>query len=300
MTNFYKDQRKIELRVGIIAILALIVLVVGYAWLRNTLQLKSMTQVRIKFNNAQGIEVGDKITVNGMETGRIKKISQLEDGVLITGQIKLKHPLRQGARYIIQDSNLMGGKQLDIINSTSGEAIDINQVQQGETSYGMTALMSTASTTMHQINDLLTDLKKPDGFFTQVKSTFEETQETFEKVNEAIDDSKGNLNQALEQISLSAGHLNELITANKANIDNAIKMTPELLIKTQATLDSLRVVGSAMQSVFKDLSEGEGTLSNLIKDDELWQNLVKSTAKLDSLLLDIKQNPRRYFRVTVF
>lgn len=300
MTDFYKDQRRVELRVGIIAVLSLLVLIVGYAWLRNTLQLRTMTTLRIRFENAQGIEVGDKITVNGMETGRINKVVQLEDGVLITGQIKLKHPIRQGARYIIQDSNLMGGKQLDIINSAQGEPIDISQIQLGETSYGMTALMSTAALTMLQINDLLTDLKEPEGFFSQVKYTFEETQETFEKVNAAIDDSKDNLNKALADISTSTGHLNELITNNKAGIDKAIKLTPEVLQKTQAALDSLSIAGSTLQKVLKDMAEGKGTFSHLIKDDELYQNLIRSSAKLDSLLIDIKRNPRRYFRVTVF
>jgi len=300
MTDFYKDQRKIELRVGIIAVLSLIILVVGYAWLRNTLQLRSMTQIRIKFDNAQGIEIGDKITVNGMETGRISKISQLKDGVLISGQIRLTHPIRQGARFIIQDSNLMGGKQLDIINSSDGEAININQIQQGENSYGMTALLSTASTTMQQINILLNELNKPEGFFTQVKSTFEETKSTFEKVNEAIDDSKDNLNNALVQISSSAAQLNELITNNKAGIDKTIKMTPDLLIKTQATLDSLRLASSSLQSIFREMSEGKGTMSNLLRDDELYKNLINSSARLDSLLLDIKKNPKRYFRIKVF
>ncbi|MFO7659529.1 MAG: MlaD family protein [Candidatus Cloacimonadaceae bacterium] len=300
MTDFYKDQRKVELRVGIIAVVSLLVLIVGYAWLRNTLQLRTMTSLKIRFENAQGIEVGDKITVNGMETGRITKVTQLEDGVLISGQIKLKHPIRQGARYIIQDSNLMGGKQLDVINASQGDPININQVQQGETSYGMTALMSTAAITMLQINDLLIDLKAPEGFFAQVKSTFEETQETFEKVNTAIDDSKDNLNKALADISTSTGHLNELITTNKADIDKAIKLTPEVLQKTQAALDSLRIAGSTLQKVLKDMSEGKGTFSQLIKDDELYQNLIRSSAKLDSLLVDIKKNPKRYFRVTVF
>ncbi len=300
MTDFYKDQRKVELRVGIIAVVSLLVLIVGYAWLRNTLQLRTMTTLRIRFENAQGIEVGDKITVNGMETGRITKVTQLEDGVLITGQIKLKHPIRHGARYIIQDSNLMGGKQLDIINSAQGNPIDISQIQRGETSYGMTALMSTAALTMLQINDLLTDLKEPEGFFSQVKHTFEETQETFEKVNAAIDDSKDNLNKALADISTSTGHLNELITSNKSGIDKAIKLTPEVLQKTQAALDSLSIAGSTLQKVLKDMSEGKGTFSQLIKDDELYQNLIRSSAKLDSLLIDIKRNPRRYFRVTVF
>jgi phospholipid/cholesterol/gamma-HCH transport system substrate-binding protein len=300
MSDFYKDQRKIELRVGLIAVLSLVILVIGYAWLRNALQLKTMTQVRIKFESAQGIEIGDKVTVNGMEAGRVTKVAQLQDGVLIYTQLKLKYPIRRGAKFIIQDSNLMGGKQLEIINSEEGDPIDVNTVQAGENSYGMTALLSNASITMQQINALLTEMSKPEGIFSQIKETFEETKSTFGKVNTAIDDSKANLNNALQHISSSARQLNELLTRNKSKLDETINMTPELMTKATATMDSLRIATSSLQSVLKEMSEGKGTIPNLLNDDTLYKNLLSSSAKLDSLLDDVKKNPKRYFRVRVF
>jgi len=300
MSEFYRDQRKIELRVGIIAVVSIIILIVGYAWLRNTLQLRSMIELKVRFDNAQGIAIGDKVTVNGMEAGRVTKISQLQDGVLIQSQLKLKYPIRQGAKFIIQDSNLMGGKQLDIINSSEGQSIDFRVIQTGDNSYGMTALLSTASLTMQQINMLLFELNKPEGFFTQVTSTFEETKKTFGNINETIEDSQENLGTALKQISSSATQLNELITQNKPSLDKAISLTPELMLKTQATLDSLRIASSVLQKAVRNFSEGKGTISNLVNDDTLYKNLLKSSAKLDSLLIDIRKNPRRYFQLKVF
>lgn len=300
MSEFYRDQRKVEIRVGIIAIVCILILVLGYAWLRNTLQLKSMTTLEIKFASAQGIAIGDKVTVNGMEAGRVARISQLADGVLISTRIKLKHPIRSGARYIIQDSNLMGGKQLEIINAPAGEPIDTRQVQLGENSYGMTALLSTAAVTMEQVGRLLTDMSKSDGLFSQIRTTFNETQNTFGKVNATLDDSKENLNTALEQIAVSATRLNELITESKPNLEKTLSMTPELIGKVQTTLDSLQNATSLLQSAIRDMSQGKGTLQSMLNDDTLYKNLLSSSAKLDSLLLDIKKHPKRYFKLEVF
>jgi phospholipid/cholesterol/gamma-HCH transport system substrate-binding protein len=300
MSDFYKDQRKVELRVGIIAVLSIVILIFGYAWLRNALQLRSMTAVKVKFQSAQGIEIGDKVMVNGMEAGRITKISQLQDGVLINTQLKLKHPIRQGAKFIIQDSNLMGGKQMEIINSPDGEPIDPMVVQSGENSYGLTSLIGTASLTMQNINKLLTEMNQPGGVFSQIKDTFEETKNTFGKVNTAIDDSRENVNNALVQISSSAQHLNDMLSRNKTKIGEAIDLTPDLLAKTTATMDSLRVASSALQQVLKDMSKGKGTLPSLMNDDKLYKDMLDTTAKLDSLLIDMKKNPKRYFRIKVF
>jgi ABC-type transporter Mla subunit MlaD len=129
MSEFYKDQHRVELKVGIIVIVLIAILVIGYAWLRNVLQLKAMTDLQVKFANAQGLEIGDKVSVNGMDSGKVNKIIQLQDGILVQSQIKLKYPLLQGCRFIIQDSNLMGGKQLEIINAADGEKLNISQIQ---------------------------------------------------------------------------------------------------------------------------------------------------------------------------
>jgi phospholipid/cholesterol/gamma-HCH transport system substrate-binding protein len=300
MSEFYKDQRKVEIRVGIVVVLSVIILIIGYAWLRNALQLKAMTELKIRFDNAQGLQIGDKVTVNGMETGRVQSIAQLPDGVLVESQIRLKYPLRQGARFVIQDSNLMGGKQLDIINSTEGDPLDTKLVLDGENSSGMTALLGTASTTMQQINVLLTELNKPDGVFSQVRQTFNETKATFTKVNNVIDGSKDNINNALKQISESAQQLNELISQNKSKLENAVNLTPGLIQKTQSTLDSLQAASSTLQSAVKEITAGKGTLPSLINDDKLYKSLLDSSARLDSLLIDVKKNPTRYFKVKVF
>lgn len=300
MSEFYKDQRKVEIRVGLIVVISVIILIIGYAWLRNALQLRSMTELKIRFASAQGLEIGDKVTVNGMETGRVTSISQLPDGVMIESQIRLKYPIRHGARFIIQDSNLMGGKQLDIINSPDGEPIDTKLVQDGENSSGMTALLSTAATTMQQIDTLLEELNKPEGVFSQVKQTFTETKDTFNKVNSVIDDSKGNLDNALKQISESAEQLNELISQNRTKLESAVNLAPGLIKKTQTTLDSLQSASNSLQSAVREITTGKGTLPRLINDDRLYKSLLNSSAKMDSLLTDVKKNPSRYFKVKVF
>ncbi len=300
MSDFYKDQRKIEIKVGLVALISLIVLILGYSWLRNALQLKRTSELKVKFTNVQGIEVGDKVTVNGMEAGRISKIVQERDGIVLYSRLNLKYPLRDGARFLVQDSNLMGGKQLDITNSAEGEPLDLKLVQSGEPSTGMAQLLSSASSTMMQIDGLLRELNKPEGLFSQVKTTFEETKHTFGNVNSTLDESRAKLNRALEEISVTVRQINDLIGRNKNNLDSAIAMTPALMQKAQATLDSLQAAGATLHGAVNELTKGEGTLPTLIKDDKLYKNLLQSTNRLDSLLIDIKKNPGRYFKLKVF
>jgi phospholipid/cholesterol/gamma-HCH transport system substrate-binding protein len=48
------------------------------------------------------------------------------------------------------------------------------------------------------------------------------------------------------------------------------------------------------------VNKGEGTLGLLVTDKELYTNLTKSTANLESLLADLEANPKRYVHFSLF
>ena len=300
MTGLYKDQRKVEQKVGIVAIIVILILVFGYAWMRNVLHWQTSTRVQVKFANSQGLEIGDKVSVNGMQAGRVTKLAQLEDGVLVYCQLQLDHPLREGARFLIQDSNLMGGKQLEITNASTGKPIDISKVQTGEETYGMTALVSMASTAIQQINYLLLTLNQPNGVVEQARNTLTETRSTVKKVGTMVEDNKADLSSTLKETDKVIRQLSDLITQSKPQIDQSLKMAPLLMANARSTLDSLQVAGTALKAAVKEIRNGKNSLSGMLNDDELYRNLLDSSARLDSLLMDIKKHPSRYIKVKVF
>jgi phospholipid/cholesterol/gamma-HCH transport system substrate-binding protein len=48
------------------------------------------------------------------------------------------------------------------------------------------------------------------------------------------------------------------------------------------------------------VDKGEGTLGMLINDDKLYNELQKAATELNTLIEDIRLNPKRYVRVSVF
>jgi phospholipid/cholesterol/gamma-HCH transport system substrate-binding protein len=300
MSEFYKDQRQVELKVGIIVIVTLLILVFGYAWLRNLLQIKSMSELKIKFANTQGIQIGDKVTVNGMEAGKVGKITQLQDGVLLECMLKLKYPLRQGCRFIIQDSNLMGGKQMEIINAATGSKLDLSQIQSGEIATGMTTLMSEIGIAMVQVQKILVSLNQPDGVIASVSSTLSETEKAVKNVNGTLDANKDKLAATLKHLETSTRQLSQLLAEHKTEIDRTAQLTPQVMSKANATLDSLQIASQTLQAAIREITQGKGTLPKLISDEKLYNNLLKTTGRMDSLLIDVKKNPTRYFKLKVF
>jgi phospholipid/cholesterol/gamma-HCH transport system substrate-binding protein len=48
------------------------------------------------------------------------------------------------------------------------------------------------------------------------------------------------------------------------------------------------------------MEEGRGLLGALIKDEELTNEAKETINQLKELIKDIKENPKRYFKISVF
>ena len=55
-----------------------------------------------------------------------------------------------------------------------------------------------------------------------------------------------------------------------------------------------------MSSILAKIDSGEGTFGRLMNDDSLYLELNRSASALDSLLLDVRKNPKRYVRFSLF
>ncbi|MFN5443755.1 MAG: hypothetical protein ACK48V_05965, partial [Crocinitomicaceae bacterium] len=63
--------------------------------------------------------------------------------------------------------------------------------------------------------------------------------------------------------------------------------------------DAHRVINT-LNKTLEEAEKGNGNLSKLLKDEALYNDLVKSNIKLQELLIDVKENPKRYVHFSVF
>jgi phospholipid/cholesterol/gamma-HCH transport system substrate-binding protein len=60
------------------------------------------------------------------------------------------------------------------------------------------------------------------------------------------------------------------------------------------------VVTKELALITSKMNKGEGSLGKMINDQELYDNLNKSTKELNLLLKDMQRYPGRYVNVSVF
>ncbi|MNR15426.1 hypothetical protein D3C85_1319610 [compost metagenome] len=55
-----------------------------------------------------------------------------------------------------------------------------------------------------------------------------------------------------------------------------------------------------LQAIVGKINEGKGTLGLLINDTKMYDNLNSASQNLDKLIIDLKENPKRYVHFSVF
>ncbi len=297
--KFYQNKKNTEFKVGLFTIIAIIIFVASYMWFTEALQSKNMTVVKVKFHNAGNIEVGSSVTVSGVKKGRVKKIEVAHDGVIIDMQVKIDFPLKEGTQFSVIESNLMGDVQVEIIPSTVGEELDLSLIQNGEKRYGLMKLVSELSGVVVDFQKIIDKVAGDGNFVMQLDSVIDTTQMVINKINKSLDKNTEEFEKLILNANQLTAKLNKLVSTNEESISNSMERSSEVVASINSTLDDIKDTSISIRKITDKMQSEKNTVNKLMNDDALYDNLIRSSARLDSLLKDIKENPKRYFSIKI-
>jgi phospholipid/cholesterol/gamma-HCH transport system substrate-binding protein len=122
-------------------------------------------------------------------------------------------------------------------------------------------------------------------------SSLNATALTVQKISAQVDTSAstGDLKKIVTNIAAASGDLRQ------ASVQ--VRDLSERFIKTQARIDVFLADGD---SVMVKVNRGQGTLGLLVNDPSLFRRSDSLLVKIDALIADIKANPRRYVKLSIF
>ena len=106
--------------------------------------------------------------------------------------------------------------------------------------------------------------------------------------------------------------LKELIASEsgkiKLVIDNLSKVSKDFSqisdslkdIKFNETINRVNASLDNANTILGKINSGEGTMGKLVNNDSLYLYLESASKDLDLLLIDLKENPKRYIHFSVF
>ncbi len=305
-----------EIKAGLIALLAII----GFVFLFQFMKGKSLfTTDNIffaKFDNVEGLAASNPVSINGLKVGQVDKIIPIteKDGKIhfvVKVMIDDNYEFSKKSTLEIFEPGLMSGKEMRI-NLAYGQPM----AKDGDTLAGafQLSMMNNISSQVGPVKDQLqVVLKRVDSLMINAKSITDAENQA------AIRSLLLNLNRTVTSLEGTSRSANSLMANNdprvqkmldnanlatisaKTAIDKYGKVADEVDVKKlNNTIDKLSLTADKLNSVISGIQNGEGSLGKITKDEELYRNLNESSQNLNKLILDLKENPKRYLNFSVF
>ena len=111
-------------------------------------------------------------------------------------------------------------------------------------------------------------------------------------------DKVGNLVVNLEKFSETLNEISPQLKDVIANIDNISDSLAQANIKQ--TIENANNTINEIHLIATKINKGQGDIGQLVENDSLYRNLEATTANLNALLIDLKENPKRYVHFSLF
>ena len=297
-----------EIKTAILVLLGILLFIFIFNYLKGENLLSSSRKITAIYSNVEGLAISSAVTINGHKVGRVQDIRFTDDnsGMLeVSMLIDSDFNFSKNSIAELYESGLIGGKAISIIPAFDGSANTISgDVLKSKIKPGLTELVNQRLTPLQEKIESV--MVSADLLLNNVNSIFDE------KTKSDIKGSISQLEQTISSFEKTSNSLQNLLETNKNAINNSIgnisDISDDLSIVTdklsksdfEQTINELKYSLNSFNSLLSDLDRGEGSLGKLFNDEGLYNNLEASLGQLESLLEDMKLNPKRYVHFSLF
>jgi phospholipid/cholesterol/gamma-HCH transport system substrate-binding protein len=295
--------KTIELRVGLVVVSAIAILVVGIIWIKGIKFNQTQYTYSVIFPNVGTLKGGDPVSVSGVEKGKVKKIQLYRGDVLVTLDLGADVVLKKDAKFTVKNIGLMGERFVDVQTGYSDTLLDLSQPVRGYYDTGIPEVMGRVGEMIDQLSRLVANLEGVLGTEWSRESlieTIKNLKEISHDMNALLNRNKGKFDQTMDNLSYSSAELKKIIDQNKEKLQTTVDNFGEASVKLDNVVTTLDTISISLKKLTSKIEKGEGTLGQLVNDTTLYEQIKKTTQHVDDLIQDIKKNPKKYLKVTVF
>jgi phospholipid/cholesterol/gamma-HCH transport system substrate-binding protein len=302
-----------ETKVGILTIVALVILIVGFNFLKGKDVFSRSKKIYAVFKELGTLEKSNEVKINGLPIGNVydkkerdKDVSAVVVTISLTRDINIP---KNSVAYI--SSSLVGSSYIIIERGNSSEMMGNGDTLTTRMETGILGdVKAQMNPTMARIRDVLDSLKETlsgvNGMLNmENKAYLKQTLANLSQASNALNGLLDNQNGALAKTLNNAQAMTESLKNNSADITatigNAKKVTEKLAaLELQPTIDSLNTMISSLKATAAKLNSTDGTLGALMNDRALYDKLNNAILSAEILIDDLRTHPKRYVNLSIF
>ena len=271
----------------------------------------------VLFKNGMGVESGSEVKMLGQKIGQVSSVEILDNrnGVVVELSINDKLGIRIPNNSIFKiKTSLFGQTHVQIEPGNNSDSyISKSDVVQGaiETeTYDLDPVVKDLSAFSRQLSAAFSDREvlAIQSIIANTDTLVDETKKSL-KISKEINGIIANMERFAEDLNKFSSNLESSLDPRLNQVDSILyeidKFTNDLEVITLG-FDSFASSANSLDSSMKvlnilvnEMNAGKGTLGKLLKDDSLYDNLNEVVDNTNSLIDEVKKDPRSFFNINL-
>ncbi|MBD5283686.1 MAG: MCE family protein [Bacteroides sp.] len=290
-----------EFKIGLWVIIGLVILIFGIDFLKGINLFTPTNYYIARYDNVQGIEISAPVTIDGYKVGQVREVKFDYEH---PGKIEIVLALNKNLKvpedsYAQLTPTMLSGTMIEMHLGKSKNFLPVgSEIKSLEAHDLMSSLQSDVLPTVNDILPMVDSLLKnlntlvADPALAQSIGRLDGITANLLQTSQGLNTT---MNRSVPMIMNNAGRITtslDTVVGNLGTLSYQLKQLP-----LNATMDNVQAVTANLEAFSNDLRNKNSTLGMLMKDPELYNRLNRVAADVDSLIVDIKANPKRYISI---
>ena len=288
-----------EIIIGASVLIALLALVFGINYLKGVNIFKAANYYYASYTNVAGLAQSAPVTLNGYKVGLVRDIAYEYDN---PGHVKVEISLDrqlllpEGTSAVIV-TDMLGTSTIELRMGTSPNLLEVGSKISGVVGSGLmdkvsTELMPSIIQIAPHIDSLVVALTAVDPALVnsvrRLDAIMANLEATTTQLNRTVPALLKNANSTMANVSDISANISQVSSA-LAVLSDDLKRMP-----LDSTLRNINSITANLDEATSKLNSTNSSLGLLLNDPGLYHNLNNSAAHVDSILIDLKKQPKRY------
>ncbi|MBR3389964.1 MAG: MCE family protein [Prevotella sp.] len=289
-----------EIKIALVAIVGILVLFFGMKFLKGVQLFSNDHVYYVTFSDISGLAASSPVYANGFKVGTVKSIEydySKPGAIVATVGLDKKLQVPNGSRAEIE-SDLLGNVKLNLLlGDPSAGMIPVGGKISGSIYAGA---LGKAAEMIPQIEKMLPKL---DSILANLNTLTADP--AIAKSLHNVEHITNDLTTTTTQLNTLMASLNKEVPGMITRANNVLDQSGQLASNLSAVNveETVAKVSETLENLrrFTDkLNANDGSLGLLLNDKKLYQNLNSTIAHADSLLINLREHPKRYVHFSVF
>lgn len=302
-----KKKYSKELVIGLSVIAMMLILIFGIDYLKGINVFKASNYYYASYTNVAGLAQSAPVTINGYKVGLVREINYEYDNpghVKVEMSLDKKLRVPQGTKAVLV-CDMLGTATIQLEMAHNNNFHNVGDMLIGETAPGLLDgvqkdVMPSLGSVMEKLDSLLSALNDiaTNPALTNAVNRLDDIMANVETSSANLDRTMKSMPSIASDAGVTMKNVTEIsknlhsISSDLSEVSAQLKSTP-----IDSTLNNVYQITESLGDMTRKLNSTNSSLGLLLNDRGLYDNLNGSAASLDSLLRDVKKNPKRYISI---